>query len=59
MKPEGDGVTFKLLRESNCQLRIQMPPKICLKNTDEVGRLGGSLVERLPSAQGVISESWN
>ena len=30
-----------------------------IKNRWYMGRLGGSVVERLPSAQGVIPESWD
>lgn len=36
MNPENNGVTFKLLKENNCQPGIQMPPKMCPQNRDKV-----------------------
>lgn len=36
VNPENDGVTFKLLKENNCQPGIQMPPKMCPQNRDKV-----------------------
>lgn len=35
IKPENNIMTFKLLKENNCQPRIQLPPTIRLKNEGE------------------------
>lgn len=36
IKPEDNEITFKLLKESNCQPRIQLPSKTCIRNEGNI-----------------------
>lgn len=36
IKPEDNRMTFKLLKINNLNTRIQLPPKLCLRNEGEV-----------------------